>query len=53
MVLSCWQDDAKDKEQESEEVQLRIAWQYRRYIKSKQRAAADTRFAPALRPLIH
>ena len=39
------QEDAKDKQQESEEVQLRIAWQYRRYIKSKQKAAADTRSA--------
>ena len=39
------QEDAKDKQQESEEVQLRIAWQYRRYIKSKQKAAADTRCA--------
>ena len=39
------QEDAKVKQQESEEIQLRIAWQYRRYIKSKQKAAADTRCA--------
>ncbi|KAL0050026.1 hypothetical protein WJX82_003004 [Trebouxia sp. C0006] len=32
--------DDKDSKQETEEVQLRIAWQYRRYIKSKQKAAA-------------
>lgn len=32
--------DDKDGKQETEEVQLRIAWQYRRYIKSKQKAAA-------------
>ena len=35
------QDDIKDKQQETDEVQLRIAWQYRRYIKSKQKAAAN------------
>ncbi|KAL0026942.1 hypothetical protein WJX79_001211 [Trebouxia sp. C0005] len=32
--------DDRDSKQETEEVQLRIAWQYRRYIKSKQKAAA-------------
>ncbi|KAL3163287.1 hypothetical protein ABBQ32_009682 [Trebouxia sp. C0010 RCD-2024] len=40
-------EDAIDKQQENEEVQLRIAWQYRRYIKSKQRAAASNRSAAA------
>ena len=35
------QDDVRDKQQENEEVQLRIAWQYRRYIKSKKKAAAS------------
>ena len=40
-----WQEDVKEKQKASEEVQLRIAWQYRRYIKSKQKAAADTRSA--------
>ncbi|DBA95005.1 TPA: hypothetical protein ACH3X1_002526 [Trebouxia sp. C0004] len=34
--------DDKDSIQETEEVQLRIAWQYRRYIKSKQKAAASS-----------
>ena len=43
MPVLYHQEDAKDKQQESEEVQLRIAWQYRRYIKSKQKAAVDTR----------
>ena len=35
------QEDSTDKQQDNEEVQLRIAWQYRRYIKSKQKAAAS------------
>ena len=34
------QEDVTDKQQDTEQVQLRIAWQYRRYIKSKQKAAA-------------
>ena len=40
MNSSMGNQDDKDSKQETEEVQLRIAWQYRRYIKSKQKAAA-------------
>jgi len=36
------QDDVRDRQQENEEVQLRIAWQYRRYIKSKKQAVASS-----------